>query len=71
MLNLTINGRKAPRTPTFEANEGERVEFVVIGHGNFMHTFHLHGHRWVDGAVGTALRRRTGRDAERRVHVLR
>lgn len=50
--DITINGRKAPNTPTFEANEGERVEFVVIGHGNFMHTFHLHAHRWVDNRTG-------------------
>lgn len=50
--DITINGRKAPNTPTFEANEGERVEFVVIGHGDLMHTFHLHAHRWVDNRTG-------------------
>lgn len=48
----TINMQKAPKTPVFEANEGERVEFVVIGHGNLFHTFHLHGHRWVDNRTG-------------------
>lgn len=42
----TINLKKAPRTPTFRAVLGERVEFVVIGHGDEFHTFHLHGHRW-------------------------
>ncbi|MEA2433177.1 MAG: hypothetical protein QOG54_634 [Actinomycetota bacterium] len=50
--NITINGLKAPHTPTFTANEGERVEFVVITHGEFFHTFHLHGHRWVDNRTG-------------------
>jgi FtsP/CotA-like multicopper oxidase with cupredoxin domain len=49
---ININKRKAPNTPIFEANQGERVEFVVIGHGDFMHTFHLHGHRWVDNRTG-------------------
>lgn len=49
-----INHKRAPSTPTFEANEGERVEFVVIGHGNEFHTFHLHGHRWADTRTGSA-----------------
>jgi FtsP/CotA-like multicopper oxidase with cupredoxin domain len=48
----TINLKKAPHTPVFQANEGERVEFVVIGHGELFHTFHLHGHRWVDNRTG-------------------
>ena len=48
----TIDLTDAPHTPIFEANEGERVEFVVIGHGNLFHTFHLHGHRWVDNRTG-------------------
>ncbi|MBW3595435.1 MAG: multicopper oxidase domain-containing protein [Actinobacteria bacterium] len=48
----TINGRRAPRTPIFKANIGERIEFAVIGHGNLMHTFHLHGHRWADTRNG-------------------
>jgi manganese oxidase len=48
----TINLRKAPRTPTFKATEGEQVEFVVIGHGDNFHTFHLHGHRWTDNRTG-------------------
>jgi FtsP/CotA-like multicopper oxidase with cupredoxin domain len=50
--NITINGKKSPHTPTFTANAGERVEFVVITHGEFFHTFHLHGHRWVDNRTG-------------------
>ena len=48
-----INLKKAPRTPVFSANEGQRVEFVVITHGELFHTFHLHGHRWVDNRTGT------------------
>ena len=52
MSGTTINLKKAPHTPLFEANEGERVEFVVIGHGDLFHTFHLHGHRWVDNRTG-------------------
>jgi manganese oxidase len=50
--NSTINLKKAPRTPTFRATEGEQVEFVVIGHGDDFHTFHLHGHRWADNRTG-------------------
>lgn len=52
MLKTTFNLRKAPRTPSCASNLGDRVEFVVIGHGNFFHTFHLHGHRWPDNRMG-------------------
>lgn len=31
---------------------GERIEFAVIGFGNEFHTFHLHGHSWVDNRTG-------------------
>ena len=48
----TINLKKAPRTPIFKANIGERIEFEVIGHGDDFHTFHLHGHRWIDNRTG-------------------
>jgi FtsP/CotA-like multicopper oxidase with cupredoxin domain len=34
------------------AKVGERVEFVVIGIGDDMHTFHLHGHSWADTRTG-------------------
>ncbi|GAA4208768.1 multicopper oxidase domain-containing protein [Microbispora amethystogenes] len=40
------------QAPDFTAELGERVEFVVIAHGNFFHTFHLHGHRWADNRTG-------------------
>lgn len=48
MIGTTFNGKRFPDTPLLQAQEGERVEFVVITHGNLFHTFHLHGHRWVD-----------------------
>lgn len=47
-----INLKKAPKTPVFEAEQGQRIEFVVIGHGDDFHTFHLHGHRWADNRTG-------------------
>ena len=46
----TLNGRIFPDTPTPTAREGELVEFLVISHGNRVHTFHLHGHRWITPA---------------------
>ena len=52
MMGRTFNLKRAPRTPTVEADLGERVEFVVIGHGELFHTFHLHGHRWADNRTG-------------------
>jgi manganese oxidase len=48
----TINNKIAPDTPMFEANQGERVEWICIGHGNLLHTFHLHAHRWADTRTG-------------------
>jgi FtsP/CotA-like multicopper oxidase with cupredoxin domain len=42
----------APNTPMFEANLGQRVEWIAIGHGNQFHTFHLHAHRWADNRTG-------------------
>ncbi|MFC0105206.1 multicopper oxidase domain-containing protein [Kibdelosporangium aridum] len=47
-----INNKKAPDTPMFEANLGQRVEFLAIGHGSLYHTFHLHAHRWADNRTG-------------------
>lgn len=52
MSAMTFNLKKAPHTPTCEAALGEREEFVVIGHGELFHTFHLHGHRWADTRSG-------------------
>jgi len=52
MIKTTFNLKKAPNTPSCRSNLGDRVEFVVIGHGNLLHTFHLHGHRWSDNRTG-------------------
>lgn len=52
MVGTTFNLRRAPNTPRCEANLGQRAEFVVIGHGDLFHTFHLHGHRWADTRTG-------------------
>jgi len=54
MSKTTFNLKKAPRTPRCASNMGDRVEFIVIGHGELLHTFHLHGHRWSDTKMGTA-----------------
>jgi FtsP/CotA-like multicopper oxidase with cupredoxin domain len=50
--DMTINNRLAPDLPVIEANLGQRVEFIAIGHGNTFHTFHLHAHRWADNRTG-------------------
>lgn len=48
MQNVWFNNKRYPHTPLLEAKFGERVEFVVITHGHRFHTFHIHGHRWLD-----------------------
>ncbi len=53
MINISFNLRRAPNTPSCTSNVGDRVEFVVIGHGELFHTFHLHGHRWADNRTGS------------------
>lgn len=52
MNNISFNNKVAPETPMPEVAMGTRVEFVVIGHGELFHTFHLHGHRWADTRTG-------------------
>lgn len=45
----TINNRAFIRnTPTFRARVGELVQWDVLALGSAHHTFHVHGHRWVD-----------------------
>ena len=45
----SINGRAfIGNTPTFKAKVGETVEWNVIAMGENFHTFHVHGHRWLD-----------------------
>ena len=60
--DAAINLRRHPDTDTcdpvepaitcFAAREGDLVEFIVFGIGNDFHTFHLHGHTWVDNRHG-------------------
>jgi FtsP/CotA-like multicopper oxidase with cupredoxin domain len=52
MNDGSLNNKDWPETPTFEARLGERVEWIVIGQGFQIHTFHLHGHRWSDTRTG-------------------
>ena len=52
MIGQTFNLQTFPNTPLLRARQGQRVEFVVIGHGDLFHTFHLHGHRWANTRTG-------------------
>jgi FtsP/CotA-like multicopper oxidase with cupredoxin domain len=46
---MCINGRAyAGNTPTLRAKTGETVTWHVYALDNNFHTFHLHGHRWLD-----------------------
>ena len=49
---VTVNNRPAHKAPDFHATLGERLEVVMITHGDFYHTFHVHGHRWADNRTG-------------------
>lgn len=47
----TINGRAfVGNTPVFSARVGETVQWNVLSLGDEFHTFHPHGHRWLDPA---------------------
>ena len=48
--DMTINNLTAG--PDFQATVGERVEIIMITHGEYYHTFHVHGHRWADNRTG-------------------
>ncbi|MDT0608746.1 multicopper oxidase domain-containing protein [Streptomyces lancefieldiae] len=50
--DMLINNRKPHTGPDFEATVGDRVEIVMITHGEYYHTFHMHGHRWADNRTG-------------------
>ena len=52
MIGQSFNLKTFPDTPRLHARQGERVEFVVIGHGDLFHSFHLHGHRWINNRTG-------------------
>ena len=50
---LTINGRAfVGNTPVYRAKVGEVVQWDVLAIGSDFHTFHVHGHRWLQ-ADGT------------------
>jgi FtsP/CotA-like multicopper oxidase with cupredoxin domain len=45
----TIDGRAfVGNTPVFRARVGELVQWDVMGMGSEHHTFHVHGHRWLE-----------------------
>ena len=45
---MTIDGRAfVGNTPVFHARVGELVQWDVLSIGDDFHTFHVHGHRWV------------------------
>lgn len=48
----SINNGDGHSGPDLEATLGQRVEFVMITHGDDFHTFHLHGHRWAYNRTG-------------------
>ncbi|RFU88023.1 copper oxidase [Streptomyces triticagri] len=48
--DMTINNLDAG--PDFEVTVEDRVELIVITHGELYHTFHIHGHRWADNRTG-------------------
>ncbi len=50
--DMTINNKTGTEAPNFEATVGDRVEIIMITHGEFYHTFHIHGHRWADNRTG-------------------
>ncbi|MGH3313587.1 MAG: multicopper oxidase domain-containing protein [Streptomyces sp.] len=41
-----------PKGPDFKVTVDDRVEIVMITHGEYYHTFHVHGHRWADNRTG-------------------
>jgi FtsP/CotA-like multicopper oxidase with cupredoxin domain len=51
-----INGRAyAGNTPKFKANVGDDVAWYVYALDDNFHTFHIHGHRWVDDNGGKVI----------------
>jgi FtsP/CotA-like multicopper oxidase with cupredoxin domain len=50
--DMTINNKTGAATPNFQATVGDRVEIIMITHGEYYHTFHIHGHRWADNRTG-------------------
>ncbi|MGW4033896.1 multicopper oxidase domain-containing protein [Streptomyces sp. NPDC004838] len=50
--DMKINNKPGSDSPNFQATVGDRVEIIMITHGEFYHTFHMHGHRWADNRTG-------------------
>lgn len=50
--DMQINNLPGAQSPNFEATVGERLEVIMITHGEYYHTFHIHGHRWADNRTG-------------------
>ncbi|MFC7471899.1 multicopper oxidase domain-containing protein [Actinomadura keratinilytica] len=50
--DMTVNNKPGHESPNFEATVGDRIEVLSITHGEFYHTFHMHGHRWADNRTG-------------------
>ena len=49
---MTINGRAfLGNTPVFRARIGDLVRWDVMALGDDFHTFHVHGHRWLNHGV--------------------
>jgi FtsP/CotA-like multicopper oxidase with cupredoxin domain len=48
--DMTINNQATG--PDFLCTVDDRVEIVMITHGEYYHTFHVHGHRWADNRTG-------------------
>ena len=55
-----INGRAyAGNTPTLRAKVGETVAWHIFALDNDFHTFHLHGHRWINPDGGQIIDNKT------------
>ncbi|MFJ4500168.1 multicopper oxidase domain-containing protein [Streptomyces sp. NPDC088864] len=50
--DTSINNTPAGQSPDFRVTLGDRLEVVMITHGDMYHTFHVHGHRWADNRTG-------------------
>jgi len=55
--HIVEGGKEIPlwSNPTVGARMGEKVRFHVIGIGTAFHTFHLHGHRWIEPGESAAV----------------
>jgi len=56
-INHILDGQQIPlwSNPTIGARLGELIRFHVIGIGTAFHTFHLHGHRWLEHGTSSVV----------------